>query len=113
MPEKTEAQKRAQKRYMGKLARVEITMTPEKQQRLRDHAEARGESVNGFVNRAIDEAMEREMTAEEAIAKYTERFGGYPAFLLMGASDEEIVAALTACIESGQELQPDHLDAEY
>ena len=53
------------------------------------------------------------MTAEEAIAKYTERFGGYPAFLLMGASDEEIVAALTACIESGQELQPDHSDAEY
>ncbi len=53
------------------------------------------------------------MTAEEAITKYTERFGGFPAFLLMGASDEEIVAALTACIESGQELQPDHSDADY
>ncbi len=59
-PEKTEAQKRAQKKYMEGLARVEITMTPEKQQRLRDHAKARGESVNGFVNRVIDEAMERE-----------------------------------------------------
>ena len=60
MPEKTDAQKRAQKKYMEKLARVEITMTPEKRQRLQDHAAATGESVNTFVNRAIDEAMERE-----------------------------------------------------
>ena len=27
------------------------------------HAEARGESVNGFINRAISEAMERDSTA--------------------------------------------------
>ena len=60
MPGKTDAQKRAQKKYMEKVSRVEITMSTEKRQRIKDHAEARGESVNGFVNRAVDEALERE-----------------------------------------------------
>lgn len=60
MPEKTEAQKRAQKKYMGKVSRVEITMEPEKKKRLQEHADSKGESVNSFVNRAIDETIERE-----------------------------------------------------
>ena len=30
---------------------------------IKAHAEARGESVNGFVNRAISEAMERDNAA--------------------------------------------------
>ena len=30
------------------------------------HAEARGESVNGFINRAVKEAMARDKTAQEA-----------------------------------------------
>ena len=57
IPEKTEAQKRAQKAYMSKLARVGITMEPEKKQRLQDHADSLGESVNEYVNKAIDERM--------------------------------------------------------
>ena len=60
MPEKTDAQKRAQKKYMEKVSRVEITMEPEKKKRLQEHADKRGESVNSFVNRAIDETIERE-----------------------------------------------------
>lgn len=60
MPEKTEAQKKAQKKYMEKVSRVEITMTPEKKNRLQKHADSKGESVNSFVNRAIDETIERE-----------------------------------------------------
>ena len=47
---------------MSKLARVGITMEPEKKQRLQDHAQATGESVNQFVNRAIDETIERDST---------------------------------------------------
>lgn len=46
------------------------------------------------------------MTAEEAIEKYTEKFGGFPAFLLMGATDEEIVEALSECLRTGKELEP-------
>ncbi len=60
MPEKTEAQKRAQKNYMKTVARIGITMEPEKKKRLQDHADSKGESVNAFVNRAIDETIERE-----------------------------------------------------
>ena len=59
-PEKTEAQKRAQKTYMGKFARAEIRVDPEKQERIQEHAAGQGESVNAFVNRAIDETMERD-----------------------------------------------------
>lgn len=60
MPKKTDAQKESQKKYMGTVARVGITMKPEKKKRLQEHAESKGESVNSFVNRAIDETIERE-----------------------------------------------------
>lgn len=60
MPEKTEAQKRAQKTYMEKFAVARVRMNREKYEAVQAHAEARGESVNGFVNRAIAETMERD-----------------------------------------------------
>lgn len=50
MPEKTEAQKRAQKNYMDKFVRVEIRMTAEQREEVQAHAEAQGESTNGFIN---------------------------------------------------------------
>ena len=60
MPEKTEAQKRAQKAYMEKFVRVEVRMTPERRTAVQAHAEAQGESLNGFITRAIDETIERD-----------------------------------------------------
>ena len=60
MVEKTEAQKRAQKAYMDKFVRVEIRMTPERRSVVQAHAEAQGESTTAFINRAIDEAMQRD-----------------------------------------------------
>ena len=60
MAEKTEAQKRAQKAYMEKFVRVEFRTTSEKRSIIQAHAEARGESVNVFINRAISETMERD-----------------------------------------------------
>ncbi len=60
MPEKTDAQKRAQKAYMEKFARVEIRMNAEQRTAIQAHAEAHSESVNGFINRAIAETMERD-----------------------------------------------------
>ena len=60
MAEKTEAQKRAQKAYMEKFVRVEFRTTSEKRSIIQAHAEAHGESVNGFINRAISETMERD-----------------------------------------------------
>ena len=60
MPEKTEAQKRAQKTYMEKFAVARVRMDRGKYELVQAHAEAQGESVNGFINRAIDETMERD-----------------------------------------------------
>ena len=60
MPEKTEAQKRAQKTYMDKFAVARVRMAKTKYESLQDHAAAVGESVNGYINGAIDQRMERE-----------------------------------------------------
>lgn len=59
MGEKTEAQKKAQQKYMEKFVRVEIRMDAEKREIIQAHAEARSESVNGFINRAIETRSHR------------------------------------------------------
>ena len=43
-----------------KLDRINLTVPKGKKDTIKAHAEAQGESVNGFINRAIDEAMERD-----------------------------------------------------
>lgn len=40
--------------------RVNLTMPKGKKETVQAHAEARQESVNGFINRAIDEQMKRD-----------------------------------------------------
>lgn len=60
MPEKTPAQKKAQKNYMEKFARLEIRATKEERDVIQAHAAAQGESVNAFIKRAIQETMERD-----------------------------------------------------
>ena len=60
MAEKTEAQKKAQRKYMEKFVVAKARMDPEKYEIVKAHAEARDGSVNGFINRAIDETMERD-----------------------------------------------------
>lgn len=68
MAEKTEAQKRAQRKYMQSVATIQIRTTPEHRAAIQTHAEALGESVNGFINRAVSEAMERDKTAHRAVS---------------------------------------------
>ena len=46
--------------------RINVTMPKGKREVIKAHAEANSESVNGFINRAIDEAMERDNGAPEA-----------------------------------------------
>lgn len=65
MGEKTEAQKKAQQKYMEKFAVARVRMDREKYDRIQAHAESRGESVNCFINRAIDNQMERDKKAGE------------------------------------------------
>ena len=40
--------------------RVNLTVPKGKKEKIKAHAEAQGESVNGFINRAIDNQMERD-----------------------------------------------------
>ena len=57
----TKASQRAVNKYMKEnYDRVNLTMPKGEKDAVKAHAEARGESVNSFINRAIKEAMERE-----------------------------------------------------
>ena len=66
MGEKTEAQKKAQQKYMERFAVARVRMERERYDAVQAHAEARSESVNGFINRAITETMERDNGAPAA-----------------------------------------------
>lgn len=65
MSERTEAQKRAQQKYMEKFSRVEIKMTAKEKSTALNHAKERGESMNVFVNRAIKETIASDSRAEK------------------------------------------------
>lgn len=60
MPPKTEAQKKAQRKYMENVATIQIRTTVEQRDTIKAHAVAHGESVNAFINRAIDQTMEQD-----------------------------------------------------
>lgn len=63
----TEAQKKsAQKWDAANLDRVSVAMPKGKKDIIKAHAEAHSESVNGFINRAIYEAIERDESAPAA-----------------------------------------------
>lgn len=51
----------AQNRYIAKkYDRINLTVDKGEKEKIAEHAEQRGESVNGFINRAIRETMERD-----------------------------------------------------
>lgn len=57
----SKAQLKAQNKWIEKAYdRINLTVPKGKKEIIKNHAGARGESVNGFINRAIDEAMERD-----------------------------------------------------
>lgn len=56
----TEARKRANKKYNDKFVEVKVRMVPERRTIVQEHAASMDESTTAFINRAIDEAMERD-----------------------------------------------------
>ena len=57
----SEAQKKAVAKYNAKsYDRIELKVPKGKKQIIKDFADSRGKSLNGFVNEAIDEKMSRE-----------------------------------------------------
>ena len=63
----SKAQQKAVSKYMKENYDVyQIRIPKGQKETIKAHAEARSESVNGFVNRAISETMERDNNATEA-----------------------------------------------
>ena len=62
------AQTRAKNKYNAKAYdSLRVVVKKGRREVIRAHAEARGESLNGFVNRAIDEAIERDAEDDTGI----------------------------------------------
>ena len=63
----SEAQRRAVAKYnAANYDRVELRLDKGRKEAVKAHAEAKGESLNAFINRAISETMERDNAQEVA-----------------------------------------------
>ena len=61
----SKAQQKAVSKYMKQnYDNFQIRMPKGKKDKVRTHAEGRGESSNAFINRAIDETMQRDNETE-------------------------------------------------
>ena len=60
----TDSQAKAHKKYMENFVEVKVRMTPEKRAVVQKHAADRNESTTRFINRAIDETMDRDQKGE-------------------------------------------------
>lgn len=60
----SKAQQKAVNKYMSEnYDRINLTVPKGQKEAIKAHAERRGESVNGFIGRAISETMERDSAA--------------------------------------------------
>ena len=63
----SKAQQKAVHKYIkANYDRMELTVPKGQKEEIKAHAAARGESVNGFIGRAIQETMERDRAATGA-----------------------------------------------
>ncbi len=60
------AQRRATDKYLEKFDEIRVRIPKGRKEEIQAHCEARGESVNGFINRVILDALERENADVEA-----------------------------------------------
>lgn len=56
----SEARKRANDKWRSKFVEVRFRVTPEKKAIIDNYAKEHNESVTAFLNRAVDETMERD-----------------------------------------------------
>ena len=60
----TPAQAEANKRYLKQFVDLKIRVLPEKKALIQEHASSQGESVAAFINRAIEETIQRDKEKE-------------------------------------------------
>ena len=64
----SKAQQKAVNKYMAaNYDRINLTVQKGQKETIKAHAEAQGESLNAFINRAITETMERDGAATEEV----------------------------------------------
>lgn len=61
----TKAHLEGNKKYLQKLDDIKVRVPKGRKAALQTHAEQHGESLNGFINRAIDETIKRDNDTEE------------------------------------------------
>ena len=59
------AQRRATDKYLEKFDEIRVRVPKGRKEEIQVHCEARGESVNGFINRVVSDALEREKAGTE------------------------------------------------
>lgn len=65
MPYKNKADKlKHNKEYSANLKRIPLDIQKKDFQKYKDHADSRGESMNGFIKRAMDETMQRDLESD-------------------------------------------------
>ena len=60
----SEAQRKATDKYLEKFDEMRVRVPKGQKDTVKAHAEAHGESLNAFINRAITETMERDNSQE-------------------------------------------------
>lgn len=53
------------KKYLGKLEEIKLRVPKGEKDKIKEYAETKGESMNGFIIRAISEAMQRDNEGRE------------------------------------------------
>jgi len=62
----SKAQQKAVNKYMtANYDRINLTVLKGRKAEIKAHAQALGESVNGFINRSIDETIERDKQKQQ------------------------------------------------
>ena len=56
----TEAQLRASKKYHEKLENIQLRVPKGEKEKITEHARVQGESTNAFIDRAVNETIERD-----------------------------------------------------
>lgn len=60
----SEAQRKATDKYLEKFEELRARVPKGRKAEIKAHAESRGESINGFINRAIETVMQQEKAHE-------------------------------------------------
>ena len=87
----------------GHLDRINLTMPKGDKEPIRDHVAAHGESLNQFINRAIEEAMERDRlfdAQKDKIIAYATSYG-------MPIEDQEELKKLVMAFDALKPVMPD------